>query len=104
MLPAAVDLGDVAYVRQSGTAAGVTAVPRVLLPLPVDDGEIDLATLRNPSSPAEAIDLAVAGRRFAYGSTSRRRGMSRREVFSGTLRPSRRTADRDASWRVGSSG
>ncbi len=52
VLPAPVNFDTAAYVRQSGEAGGVRAVPRVLLPLAIrPDGTIDLAAARDPEHP-----------------------------------------------------
>jgi hypothetical protein len=55
VLPVNCDLSDAGSVRQSGQAGLIRAVPRVLLPLPVIAGVVDLSTLRD--SPQNASIL-----------------------------------------------
>ena len=55
ILSAPVDLNDASCVRQTGEAGHTRAVPRVLLPLPAGDGQVNLLALRDPSSP-RAVD------------------------------------------------
>ncbi len=51
VLPAPVNLNDAGYIRQTGDLGAVTTLPRALLPLHLDNGSLDLSTLRDPANP-----------------------------------------------------
>ncbi len=53
ILPAAVDLNDAQYIRQTGQPAGATTLPRALLPLMTRSTSVDLSSLRDPAHPAD---------------------------------------------------
>jgi len=48
-----VDCRGAAYVRQTGLATGLRQLPRALLPLPMDNGRIDVSSLRDPDHPTD---------------------------------------------------
>ncbi len=54
VLPVPLESKDAAYVRQTGETGGTQQVPRVLLPLAVRNGAVDLSQLRDPAQPARA--------------------------------------------------
>ena len=53
LLPVPVDVNRGAFVRHTGLRAKVASLPRALLPLTIDSGQVDLAQLRDPSRPAD---------------------------------------------------
>ncbi len=62
VLPMPVDLNRAGFVRHTGAAAGETTLPRALLPLTLDNGLLNLASLRRPSpaaSDAKAGDADI---------------------------------------------
>ncbi len=59
VLPVATDLSTADYVRQTGEVGGVRQVPRVLLPLPVTDGQVDLSACRDPEHTADTARHAI---------------------------------------------
>ncbi|HVT88630.1 MAG TPA: hypothetical protein VHD56_07255 [Tepidisphaeraceae bacterium] len=48
-----VDLNRAGYVRQTGLSAETRLLPRALLPLPVNDGRINLSAARDPDNPTD---------------------------------------------------
>jgi hypothetical protein len=54
VLPVPVDQNDAEYIRQTGDRGDAGSVPRVLLPITIKDGAVDLSTLREPIAPASA--------------------------------------------------
>jgi hypothetical protein len=54
VLSVPVDLDDAGYVRQTGEQGHTRTVPRVLLPLPMVNGAVDLTALRDPANPQAA--------------------------------------------------
>ena len=46
-----VDTNRAGYVRQTGLSSGTRLLPRALLPLPCENGIVDLSNLRDPSHP-----------------------------------------------------
>jgi hypothetical protein len=53
ILSVPVDSDRAGYVRHTGLAVGNTQIPRVLLPLPMHDGVVDLSALRDPDRPQD---------------------------------------------------
>ena len=64
VLNSRVDLDDAAYVRQTGQPGTAMSVPRVLLPLPIANGLVDLSAVHDPANPAKvgpALGQATVG-------------------------------------------
>lgn len=54
VLPMPVDVNRAGYVRHTGLSVARRRLPRALLPLEVDDGVIELTTLRDPARPTDS--------------------------------------------------
>jgi hypothetical protein len=52
-LPTPVDTNLAGYVRQTGLSTGTQNLPRALLPVPSDNGIVDISNLRDPSHPSD---------------------------------------------------
>jgi len=59
VLPVKVDVNRAGFVRQTGLPAAVESLPRALLPLPIENGRIDLARCRHPQKPADTSASAL---------------------------------------------
>jgi hypothetical protein len=55
-----VDVNRAGYVRHTGLTAATHSLPRALLPLPSNDGKLNLATARDPSKPTDPQSRAGA--------------------------------------------
>jgi hypothetical protein len=53
-LPMPVDTNRAGYVRQTGLSSAARQLPRALLPLPYENGIVDLSSLRDPAHPFDA--------------------------------------------------
>jgi hypothetical protein len=51
ILPMPVDVNRAGYVRQTGLSVSDHPLPRALLPAKLEDGKLDLSTLRDPAKP-----------------------------------------------------
>ena len=49
-----VNLNRAGYIRQTGASVESKRLPRVLLPLPIKNGEVDLTQARDPAQPTNA--------------------------------------------------
>jgi hypothetical protein len=58
-LPMPVDTNRAGYVRQTGLSSGTRLLPRALLPLPCENGIVDLSNLRDPSHPFDSQSKAT---------------------------------------------
>ncbi len=58
ILPMPVDVNRAGYVRHTGLSTAVRDLPRALLPLAMNNGVVDLRTLRDPRHPATHGPLA----------------------------------------------
>lgn len=57
LVPVPIDTNRAGFVRHTGLPAGNESLPRALLPLQVDSGQIDLTQLRDPRKPAEKSNV-----------------------------------------------
>ncbi len=55
-----VDVNRAGYVRQTGLLAATRLLPRALLPIPVNEGRINLASARDPNNPTDPKGRAGA--------------------------------------------
>ncbi len=60
LVPVPIDTNRAGFVRHTGLSAGNESLPRALLPLTIDSGQIDLAQLRDPRKPAERANVLGA--------------------------------------------
>ncbi len=59
VLPVPVDVNRAGFVRHTGLPAAVESLPRALLPMPIENGRVDLSRCRNPIKPADAAARAL---------------------------------------------
>jgi hypothetical protein len=61
VLPVPVNQNDAGYIRQTGDRGDAGSVPRVLLPLNMKDGAVDLSSIRDPATPSSPSSHPVHG-------------------------------------------
>lgn len=59
LLPMPQNVNRAAYVRQTGQAVAAESLPRALLPLPINNGRVDLTKLRDPARATDPTTAAV---------------------------------------------
>ena len=62
ILPMPVDVNRAGYVRHTGLSTATGSLPRALLPMPVNDGRINLSAVRDPDHPTDMQSCAAANR------------------------------------------